>query len=98
GAQAVEVFGEEWVGAISAVLTLLILVASEIIPKTLGAVYWRQLVGPVMGVLRPTMLAMWPLVQVSNVLTRWLARGHVVTGVSRDEISALADIGTKDGA
>ena len=43
GAQAVRVFGEAWVGVISAVLTLLILVLSEIIPKTLGALYWRPL-------------------------------------------------------
>ena len=43
GAQAAAVFGEAYLGVISAVLTLLILVFSEIIPKTLGATYWRGL-------------------------------------------------------
>ena len=43
GAQATSVFGEVYLGVISAILTLLILIFSEIIPKTLGATYWRQL-------------------------------------------------------
>ena len=43
GAQAASVFGDAYLGVISAVLTLLILVFSEIIPKTLGATYWRAL-------------------------------------------------------
>ena len=43
GAQAVGIFGEAWFGVISAVLTILILVFSEIIPKTIGATYWKQL-------------------------------------------------------
>jgi Mg2+/Co2+ transporter CorB len=43
GAQAAAVFGDAYIGVISAVLTFLILVISEIIPKTLGAAYWRQL-------------------------------------------------------
>jgi len=97
GAQAVAVFGDAWVGLSSAVLTLLILVGSEIIPKTLGALYWRSLLPTIASLLRLTMVLMWPLVQVSNVLTRWLARGRTVTKVSRDEISALADIGTRHG-
>ncbi|MGI9550917.1 MAG: CNNM domain-containing protein, partial [Aurantibacter sp.] len=43
GAQAVKIFGEIYFGIISAILTLLILVFSEIIPKTIGARYWRRL-------------------------------------------------------
>ncbi|WP_202899443.1 DUF21 domain-containing protein [Kordiimonas gwangyangensis] len=41
GAQAAEVFGSQYIAVISAVLTLLILVLSEIIPKTLGATFWQ---------------------------------------------------------
>ena len=44
GAQAGIVFDDLGVGIFSAVLTLGILVLSEIIPKTLGATYWRGLV------------------------------------------------------
>ncbi len=43
GAQATLVFGSAYLGVFSAVLTLLILVLSEIVPKTLGAFYWRSL-------------------------------------------------------
>jgi Putative Mg2+ and Co2+ transporter CorB len=39
GAEAAAIFGSEFIGIISAVLTLLILVFSEIVPKTVGAVY-----------------------------------------------------------
>ena len=41
GAESIKLFGEEYFGIISAILTLLILVLSEIIPKTIGASYWR---------------------------------------------------------
>ena len=54
GAQAASVFGEAYLGVISAVLTLLILVFSEIIPKTVGATYWRGL-APVTAFMRVSM-------------------------------------------
>ena len=44
GAQAAEVFGSAWVGAFSAVLTVLVLVFTEIIPKTIGAAFASRLV------------------------------------------------------
>ena len=43
GAQAKAIFGSAWVGLFSALMTLMILFLSEIIPKTIGAVYWKQL-------------------------------------------------------
>ncbi len=97
GAQAVAVFGEAWVGVISGVLTFLILVISEIIPKTLGAVYWRQLTPAVVRLLAPTTLLMWPLVKMSQGLTRVLARGGKQVAVSREELTALADLGAEEG-
>ena len=97
GAQAVAEFGETWVGVISAVLTFLILVVSEIIPKTLGAVYWRQLVPAVVRLLAPTVMLMWPLVKMAQGLTVLLARGEKPKVVSREELAALADLGTQEG-
>ncbi len=97
GAQATLVFGEAYFGIISAVLTLLILVISEIIPKTLGAVYWRQLTPWVVRfLLLPTMLSMWPLVKMSQGLTRLIASGKK-EGVSREELAALAEVGAREG-
>ena len=97
GAQAVAVFGDAWVGVISAVLTLLILVVSEIIPKTLGAVYWRRLVSVVVRLLVPTTWLMWPLVKLAQGLTKVLARDEKPPVVSREELKALAELGARHG-
>ncbi len=97
GAQGAAVFGDAYLGVISGVLTFLILVFSEIIPKTLGALYWRQLTPAVVRVLVPTMWAMWPLVKLSKGLTRLLARGKRPPTVSREELAALAELGAREG-
>ena len=46
GAQAIRIFGEQWETLIAVLLTLVILYFSEIIPKTLGATFWRTLATP----------------------------------------------------
>lgn len=97
GAQAAVVFGSASVGTFSAVLTFLILIASEIVPKTLGAVNWRRLAPLVVRVLRVMVIVMWPLVKLSEWLTTLLTRGRDGTTISRDEIAALADEGQKEG-
>lgn len=97
GAQAAIVFGDPYVGLFSAVLTILILVLTEIIPKTLGVVHWRRLAPLVVRMLVPAMWSMWPLVKLSQILTRIIARGAPETSVSREEISILADIGHREG-
>ena len=98
GAQAVRVFGEAWVGVISAVLTLLILILSEIIPKTLGALYWRPLAPAVASTLRVLMPLMAPFVWLSRSITRVIARDAPPTTVSREEMAALAESGHREGA
>ncbi len=97
GAQAVRVFGDAWVGIISAVLTILILVVSEIIPKTLGATYWRPLAPPVAYTLRWLVALMAPLVWLSQGITRLVARDAAQVTVSREEVAALADSGHRGG-
>ena len=97
GAQAVKVFGEAWIGVISAVLTLLILVLSEIIPKTVGATYWRALAPSVAYTLKGLMVILAPLVWLSQGITRLIARDAPVTSVSRAELAALAESGHREG-
>ncbi|CAN5708793.1 CNNM domain-containing protein [soil metagenome] len=97
GAQATIVFGSAYIGAFSLVLTLIILVASEIIPKTLGAIYWRQLASPVARLLKPTIWILYPLVVLSKALTKLLARGAKEARVSRAELAALARLGVEEG-
>ncbi|MEM6289260.1 MAG: CNNM domain-containing protein [Bacteroidota bacterium] len=97
GAEAAAVFGSGAIGVFSAVLTLGILVLSEIIPKTLGAVYWRGLAGFVSRMLPLLIWITLPLVWLSQGITKLIARGKKEGSVSREEIAALAQIGTEEG-
>ncbi len=97
GAEAAAYFGNDAVGVFSAVLTLGILVLSEIIPKTLGAVYWRALAGPVARLLKVFIWVLYPLVWLSQVLTKLIARSKKDAPVSRAELAALATIGAEEG-
>jgi CBS domain containing-hemolysin-like protein len=97
GAQAAEVYGDTYVGVISAVLTFLILVFSEIIPKTLGAVYWRRMAPTIALVLTPIMWLLSPLVWMSQILTRVLSRGEERVSFSREEFTAMAELGEEEG-
>lgn len=97
GAQATIVFGEASFGIVSAVLTILILVLTEIIPKTLGANYSRELVGSAAKIIRGMIALTYPLVWVSSFLTKLLSREKAELTTSREEISALASIGTQEG-
>ncbi len=97
GAQAAVVFGSAYVGIASAILTLLILVLSEIIPKTLGAHYWRK-IAPVVGYgLELLVFLLYPFVAMSEKLTRTLTGHSSTEGVTRDELAVLAELGVADG-
>jgi len=97
GAQAVKVFGEAAFGIVSAVLTVLILVITEIIPKTIGARYWRNLSGFTAYTIRVMIVITYPLVLMSAFVTRIFSKNYTETQVSREEIAALASIGADEG-
>ena len=97
GAQAIIVFGEASFGIVSAILTLSILVLTEIIPKTLGANYSRELMGSTSILIGVMIFITYPLVLLSLTLTRLLSRKEKELTTSREEISALASIGTEEG-
>lgn len=97
GAEAVEVFGEAYFGIISAVLTVLILVLSEIIPKTVGACYWRQLAMAAAPVIRAMVFVCYPLVLLSELITKLLSPKREPLSVSREEVSAMVSVGTHEG-
>ena len=98
GAQSSLIFGSKYLGVTSAILTILILVLSEIIPKTLGANYWKQL-APTFGILIEYLTRLLlPFVWMSEKLTRVISRsGNSDNTFSRAEIKAMAEIGTKEG-
>ena len=97
GAQATIVFGDAYFGVVSAVLTVLILVFTEIIPKTLGANFSKELVGFAAQVIQIMIIITYPLVVGSSVLTKLLSRSKAELTTSREEVSALASIGTEEG-
>ena len=97
GAQALRVFGPEAETLIAVLLTLAILYFSEIIPKTLGATYWRQLAVPTAFTIRWLVRLVYPLVWVSTRLTQLLGKSHK-DEITREEILALASLGRKGGA
>lgn len=97
GAQATIVFGEASFGVVSAVLTVLILVLTEIIPKTLGANYSKELLGAATTTIKGMIVITYPIVYISSLLTRLLAREKEELTTSREEISALASIGAQEG-
>ncbi|MDN3700781.1 CNNM domain-containing protein [Vibrio artabrorum] len=96
GAQAAVVFGSQWLGVFSAVLTLGILVLSEIVPKTIGATYWRQLAPTSASVLRWMVFFLTPFVWFSEQITKRLARGHQAPKM-REELSAMAILAKESG-
>jgi CBS domain containing-hemolysin-like protein len=97
GAQATIVFGKAYFGVVSAVLTLLILIFTEIIPKTLGANYSKELTNVSAKIIKGMIFITYPFVWMSSILTKLLSRDKGALTTSRDEISALASIGTQEG-
>lgn len=97
GAQAVKVFGEASFGIVSAILTILILVLTEIIPKSIGARYWRNLTASAAFTIRLMMIITYPLVVLSALITNALSGNKQEITTSREEIAALASIGADEG-
>ena len=97
GAQAIKVFGEASFGIVSAILTILILVITEIIPKTIGARYWRGLAKFSSSTIRIIMFITYPLVYMSSAITKIFSKNDESLTTSREEIAALASIGADEG-
>lgn len=97
GAQAQVVFQSLPVSVVSGVLTLLILVLSEIIPKTLGATYWRELAKPATYATHFLTVLLMPFVAMSNKISALIKPKHEGPATSREEISALASLATDEG-
>ncbi len=97
GAQVTVVFGNAYLGIASAILTLLILFFSEIIPKTLGAHHWRRLAPATAYGLRALVWLLYPFVKLTEKMTRGLADGPTLKGFSRQEFAAMAELSKDEG-
>jgi putative hemolysin len=98
GAIALRVFGSQWIALFSAVLTLAILILSEIVPKTLGATYWKRLATPAAYLLRVMIVSMKPILIPLGALNRLIMpAGAKGPTISRAELEVLAAIGRQEG-
>ena len=97
GAQSQEIWGDEFCALTSAVLAFLILVLSEIIPKTIGASYWRQLAIPAARIIHTLVVITYPFVLLSEFITHFFSSNHQPMTVSREEVSAMVNVGAEEG-
>ncbi len=98
GAIALQIFGSEWMALFSGVLTLVILIFSEIIPKTIGATYWKQLSPLSAIILKIMILLLKPLIIPVNFISRIIAHSGTANEVSRAEITNFVRLGHFQGS
>ena len=98
GAQTQLLFGNEWQTVVAFVVTLLILYVSEIIPKTIGALYWKKMLIPSAYLISLLVTISTPFNWVSSLLTNYISRNKKNhNNFSRDEIMAVVAMGEKEG-
>ena len=104
GAQAAKLWSHNYVFGINisaviipAAMTMAILILSEIIPKTLGANYWRSLTGFTVSSLNIVIYALYPLVWLSQLITNMLKKDKKRSVLSRAEFAAMAEIVAEEG-
>ena len=97
GAIALIEFGSSWVAIMSGILTLSILIFSEIIPKTIGALYWKKILVPATFAVQVLIIMTYPLVVLLELLSKWLTKDGNEDKVSREEVIAMAELGEDEG-
>lgn len=107
GAQAGKLFGSNYLdllgisisyeSIIASVMTLCILLLSEIIPKTIGANNWRSLAPFTVSSLRILIFVLAPFVWLSQLITRFLKKNKEESVLSRADVSALVSTGAAEG-
>lgn len=96
GAQVHKIYGSEFVTVASAALTLVILIFSEIIPKTVGTMYWKSLAPVCSYAIRLLIFITYPFVLLSEGLRYLLVRSPI-HGMTREEMIMTAEMGANEG-
>ncbi len=97
GRQATLLFGATWFGLVSALMTLLILIFAEIIPKTIGTSHWKSLMGFAAKAIRALIVILFPLVWCVEGLQKLITPKTSETSISREEVGAMADVAEESG-
>ncbi len=100
GDEALNIFGLQfpYAGLVASIMTLLILFASEIIPKTIGANNWKELTPFTVKSVKFIVLILSPLVWVSNLLTKMLKKDKEKSVFSKNDFSAMTDVMKDSGS
>ena len=96
GSLVYEVYGDPLVGVFSTIFTLMILIFSEIIPKTIGTNYWRSLALPASVIIRGMIFISFPLVWILEHMQRMISSRSTQVSVSREDISAMVSVATEE--
>ena len=96
GSLVYEVYGDAFLGLFSTIFTLMILIFSEIIPKTIGTSFWRRLAIPASAIISAMIFITFPLVWVLERLTRLISKNSTQVSVSREDISAMVSVATEE--
>lgn len=99
GAQATKIWGASIMSTavVPVGMTLAILLLSEIIPKTIGANYWKELAGFTVRCLKVIMWILAPLVFVSQIVTKALKKDKEASIFSRADFGAMTELGSQQG-
>ena len=96
GSLVAEAYGSTALGVFSTIFTLVILIFSEIIPKTIGTSYWRRLAIPAASIINAMIFIAFPLVWVLEHLTHMISSKSTQVSVSREDISAMVSVATEE--
>ena len=96
GSLVYEVYGDALVGVFSTIFTFCILIISEIIPKTIGANYWRSLAIPASSIINFMIIISFPLVWILERLQKLISSRSEQVSVSREDISAMVSVATEE--
>jgi len=98
GSQVQIIWGNEYLSISSALLTIAILIFSEIIPKTIGANNWKKLAPYAVPVLSAMIYSpLYPLIWLSKFITKALSKNKNQSVLSRSEFQAMTEIGIQEG-
>lgn len=92
GAQVAAMYGQAYLGLASGVMTLAILVLSEILPKTIGAKYWKKLVPAMCITLKIMVVILKPFLYISDFIMGIFGDNEDASTI-KEEIKALAKMG-----
>lgn len=97
GAKVSELYGDKWLAFVSILLTLTMLFLTEMIPKTLGALYWKRLSAFTAYLIRFLITITYPFVVSFERIAKMLAKGKTPEKITEEEIKLILEEGTQAG-